>query len=65
MSDLWDSSFVILGVYKQKGRTAMSWDIIARKGYYEVYANGDFMFSADTRGEAVKELEQWEREHIA
>ncbi len=43
----------------------MSWDIIARKGYYEVYANGDFMFSADTRGEAVRELEEWEREHIA
>ena len=43
----------------------MSWDIIARKGYSEVYANGDFMFSADTRGEAVKEMEAWEREHTA
>ena len=43
----------------------MSWDIIARKGYYEVYANGAFVCSADTRGEAVKELEQGEREHNA
>jgi|GEM_PF-1404473 len=40
--------------------------IIAAKGYYEVYtAEGNFLCSADTKAEAVEELEAWEEEIIA
>lgn len=40
----------------------MRWDIIAIRGHYEVYANGRFYFSADTRAEAMEELRQWEED---
>ncbi len=43
----------------------MLWNIIAERGHYEVYANGVFLFTADTRGEAMEEMEQWESEHTA
>lgn len=42
----------------------MLWNIVAKRGYYEVYANGEFLCTADTRGEAMEELEQWENGHI-
>lgn len=38
----------------------MSWSIIADRGHYEVYANGEFLFTADTRSEAMEEMEAWE-----
>ena len=43
----------------------MLWDIVATRGYYEVYVNGEFAFSADRRREAMEEMEVWESEHIA
>ena len=44
----------------------MRWDIVATRGHYEVFtAEGHFLFSADTRAEALKELQQWEEESIA
>lgn len=40
--------------------------IIAAKGYYEVYAaDGRFLCSADTKAEAMEELDAWEEELIA
>ena len=40
--------------------------IVAAKGYYEVYtADGSFLCSADTKAEAMEELEAWEEEFIA
>ena len=38
----------------------MSWSIVANRGHYEVYANGEFAFTADTRAEAMEEMEEWE-----
>ena len=41
----------------------MSLNIIAVRGYYEVYTvEGDFLFSADTRAEALEEISCWEEE---
>ncbi len=41
----------------------MSLNIIAVRGYYEVYTvEGDFLFSADTRAEAMEEISFWEEE---
>jgi len=35
--------------------------IISVRGHYEVFAaDGRFLFSADTRAEALEELEAWE-----
>jgi len=35
--------------------------IISVRGHYEVFAaDGRFLFSADTRAEALEELETWE-----
>lgn len=43
----------------------MSLNIIAVRGYYEVYAaDGRFLFSADTKAEAMEEISFWEEEHI-
>lgn len=40
--------------------------IVAVRGYYEVYApDGSFLFSADTRAEAMEEIHFWEEEHTA
>lgn len=36
----------------------MAAEIIAVRGHYEVYVNGQFYCSADTREEAVTEMEQ-------
>ena len=39
----------------------MRWNIISVLGHYEVYADdGSFLFSANTRHEAMEELENWE-----
>lgn len=38
----------------------MDWNIIATRGHYEVYsATGRFLFTADSKAEAMKELEEW------
>lgn len=43
----------------------MYWNIVATRGHYEVYAgDGSFLFSTDTRAEAMEEIAQWEEEHI-
>lgn len=39
----------------------MHWNIINVRGHYEVYAaDGRFLFSADTKREAMEELEECE-----
>ena len=38
----------------------MKYDIRWRWGHYEVYRNGSFCFSADTREEALREIEEME-----
>lgn len=43
----------------------MSWSIIANRGHYEVYGDGEFLFTADTRSEAMEEMEAWENKHTA
>ena len=43
----------------------MRWDIIAIRGHYEVFTDGRFLFSADTKAEAMEELETWEDALIA
>ncbi len=43
----------------------MFWNIVCERGHYEVYANGELLFTADTKGEAMEEMEQWEKELIA
>lgn len=43
----------------------MFWNIVCERGHYEVYANGELLFTADTKGEAMEEMEQWENERIA
>ena len=35
---------------------ADQYDIIARGGHYEVYHNGEFFCSADSYGEAIREI---------
>ena len=37
----------------------MRWDIIAIRGHYEVFADGRFLFSADTKAEAMEDLDTW------
>lgn len=40
--------------------------IVSVRGHYEVFsADGRFLFSADTKAEAVEELSEWEEELIA
>ena len=49
-----------------KGRITMYCKIISVRGHYEVFAaDGRFLFSADTRAEAMEELADWEEERIA
>ena len=44
----------------------MRCNIISVRGHYEVFAaDGSFLFSADTRAEAMEELANWEEELIA
>ena len=43
----------------------MCWRIVSVRGHYEVFAvDGSFLFSADTKAEAIKELEDWQEESI-
>lgn len=37
--------------------------IISVKGHYEVYQNGKFFCSADTKGEAQREIREYESEN--
>jgi hypothetical protein len=40
--------------------------ILCVRGHYEIYrADGAFYCSADTRREALEEIEEWERETTA
>ena len=44
----------------------MCWRIVSVRGHYEVFAvDGSFLFSADTKAEAMEELSEWEEELIA
>lgn len=44
----------------------MLWTIESVRGHYEVYAaDGSFLFSTDTKAEAMEELSVWEKELIA
>ena len=43
----------------------MSWNIIANRGHYEVYADGEFVLTADTKAEAMEEMEEWENKLTA
>ena len=43
----------------------MRWDIMATRGHYGVFAGGRVLFSADTKAEAMEELETWEDALIA
>lgn len=38
--------------------------IIDKYGHYEVYRNGKFYCSADTYGEALREIEEEERRNV-
>ena len=40
----------------------MDYDIIQVNGHYAVYSNGKFICSADTYGEAEREIEKIEKE---
>lgn len=40
----------------------MTYEIKSIHGHFEVYANGEFICSTDTIGEAVKEIESLRRE---
>lgn len=42
----------------------MRWNIVAERGHYVVYGNGEFLFTADTRSEAMEEMEAWENRLI-
>ena len=43
----------------------MRWNIESVRGHYEVYAaDGSFLFSADTKAEAMEEVSAWEEELI-
>ncbi len=49
-----------------KGRITMYCNIISVRGHYEVFAaDGRFLFSADTRAEAMEELADWKERRIA
>lgn len=41
----------------------MNYQIIASRGHYEVYVNGDLYCTADTIKEAEREIEEYEAEH--
>jgi len=49
-----------------EGRITMYCNIISVRGHYEVFAaDGRFLFSADTRAEAMEELADWKEKLIA
>lgn len=41
----------------------MSYDIIAAKGHYEIFINGDFYCTTDTYLEAEKEVKEYAEQH--
>lgn len=61
-----DCKYDIFQADHTKGVCAMRWSIVSVKGHYEVYAaDGSFLFSTDTKAEAMEELSNWEKELIA
>ena len=65
-SDLLDRGNGILQSETTKGSHSMHWSIESVRGHYEVFAaDGSFLFSADTKAEAMEELSAWEEELIA
>ena len=65
-SDLLDRENAILQAETTKGSQSMLWSIVSVRGHYEVFsADGRFLFSADTKAEAMEELSEWEEELIA
>jgi len=65
-SHLLDSENDIINAAERKGMFQMRGYIVASKGYYEVYtADGAFLCTADTKAEAMEDLEAWEEEYIA
>lgn len=65
-SDLSDGEYDILNAERSEGVRKMRGYVVSMRGYYAVYASdGQFLCSADTKGEALEELESWEEEHIA
>ena len=55
--DLLDRCCVMIGTTKRKGVSQM-YELEFVRGHVEVYFNGEFLFSADTRKEAEEEIEQ-------
>ena len=46
---------------KPKGMLLMYGYVVANKGYYEVYSfDGELICTADTKTEAMEDLENWE-----
>lgn len=59
-SDLLHSLFSIIKINKRKEVLVMSCRIIYTGGHVEVFdLQGNFMFSADTESEAIRELGEW------
>lgn len=56
-SVLLDKADVMIGTRKRKGVSQM-YELEFVRGHVEVYFNGEFLFSADTRKEAEEEIEQ-------
>lgn len=51
------------GCQGSKGKeNVMVYWINEEKGHYEVYINGEFYCSADTHKEALREIDEYERE---
>ena len=42
----------------------MSCQIIPTKGYYEVYIDGEFYCTADTRAEAESEIQEYKQSEV-
>ena len=57
---------VIVNVlFKPKGtETEMKYKIVDVYGHYEVYINGNFYCSVDTYTEAIREIENYEKEVV-
>jgi hypothetical protein len=53
---LWDFVFGILDSHKRKGCVPEMYEVEFVRGHVEVFRNGVFCFSADTRSEAEAEI---------
>lgn len=42
----------------------MKYEIIDVRGHYEIYINGNFYCSVDTYTEAIREIENYEKEAV-